>query len=211
MMEAEFSVQGLRFWIVDIATRHSCTVTVTECIPWRKKGGQALFRIHGLEGDRERVIEEIRQRDDITSIDATEREDGQIVGSVGMSEFAPAWDMAECGCFLESVRSEGNGKAYFRVLAGSEGSVPELIKLITSKGLDIEIIRIAQTSERSQVTRKQEMVVRTALEKGYFDYPRRVTLEELARLCNTTVSTVTETLKRGEKNILRQYFQGGKR
>jgi predicted DNA binding protein len=210
-MEAEFSVQGLRFWIVDIATKHSCTVTVTECIPWRKKGGQALFRIQGLEDDHQRVIDEIRHRDDISSLDAVEREDGQITGSVGMTDFAPAWDLAECGCFLESVRSEGNGKAYFKILAGSEGSIPDLIKLITSKGLDIEIIRIAQTSERSQVTRKQEMVVRAALERGYFDYPRRITLEELAKVCNTSLSTVTETLKRGEKNILRHYFESGKR
>jgi predicted DNA binding protein len=55
------------------------------------------------------------------------------------------------------------------------------------------------------------MVVRAALERGYFDYPRRITLEELAKVCNTSLSTVTETLKRGEKNILRHYFESGKR
>jgi predicted DNA binding protein len=128
-----------------------------------------------------------------------------------MREFWPAWTIVECGCFLESVWSEGDGKANFRVLAGSEGSVPHLIKAITSKGLDLEIIRIAQTSDRSHVTRKQEKVVRLALEKGFFDYPRRITLEELARLCDMTTSTVAETLKRGEKNILRQFFDGGRR
>jgi predicted DNA binding protein len=211
MMEAEFSIRGMRFWIVDIATRYSCSVTVTECIPWRKKGGQALFRIRGIESDTASAIDDIRLRDDITSLDAVERSDGQVVGSVAMREFWPAWAIVECGCFLESVWSDGDGKANFRVLAGSEGSVPQLIKAIASKGLDIEIVRIAQTSNQSHVTRKQEKVVRLALEKGFFDYPRRVTLEELARLCDMSTSTVAETLKRGEKNILKHYFERGRR
>jgi len=121
------------------------------------------------------------------------------------------WEIVECGCFLESAWSDGQDRVNFRILAGSEGSIPQLIKAISSRGLDIEIARIAQTSERSHVTRKQEMVVRLALDKGFFDYPRRVTLEELAKLCDMSTSTVAETLKRGEKNILRQYFERGKR
>ena len=206
MMEAEFSIQGMPFWIVDIATKYSCSVTVTECIPWRKKGGQALFRIRGLESDSSQTVDDIRSRGDVTSIDVVERSDGQIDGSVAMKEFWPAWAIVESGCFLESVWSDGDGKAIFRVLAGSEGSVPQLIKTISSKKLDLEIIRIAQTGDRPQVTRKQEKVVRLALEKGFFDYPRRINLEELARLTDMTTSTVAETLKRGEKNILKQYF-----
>lgn len=209
-MEAEFSIRGMRFWIVDIATEHSCFVTVTECIPWRKKGGQALFRIRGIEGDAASVVDEMRQHADITSVDAVEMTDGQVVGSVAMKEFWLVWTIVDCGCFLESSWSDGDGKANFRILSGSEGSLPQLIKAIASRGLDIEIGRIAQTSDRSHVTRKQEKVVRLALEKGFFDYPRRITLEQLAKLSDMSTSTVSETLKRGEKNILKQYFEKGK-
>ncbi len=209
-MEAEFSIRGMRFWIVDIATRYSCSVTVTECIPWRKKGGQALFRIRGIEGNTASAIEEIQLRDDITSIDAVERNDGQVVGSVAMKEFWPVWAIVDCGCFLESAWSEGDGKVNFRILSGSEGSLPKLIKMISSKGMGIEIERIAPTSDQSHITRKQEKLVRLALERGFFDYPRRITLEQLATLSDMSISTVSETLKRGEKNILKQYFQKGK-
>lgn len=209
-MEAEFSILGMHFWIVDIATRYSCSVTVTECIPWRKKGGQALFRIRNIEGDAASAIEEIRLHEDITSIDAVERSDGQVVGSVAMKEFWLVWAIVDCGCFLESAWSEGDGRANFRILTGSEGSLPNLIRTIASKGLDIEIGRIAQTSDQSHITRKQEKLVRLALEKGFFDCPRRITLEQLAKLSDMSTSTVSEILKRGEKNILKHYFEKGK-
>jgi predicted DNA binding protein len=210
MMEAEFSIRGMRFWIVDIATRYSCSVTVTECIPWMKKGGQALFRIRGIESNAAQAIEEIRLRDDITSIDAVEWSEGQVVGSVAMKGFWPAWAIINCGCILESVWSEGDGKVNFRILAGSEGSLPKLIKMMSSKGMNIEIERIAQTSDQSHITRKQEILVRLALEKGFFDHPRRITLEQLAKISDMSTSAVSETLKRGEKNILKHYFEKGK-
>jgi hypothetical protein len=210
MMEAEFSIRGMPFWIVDIATRYSCSVTVTECIPWRKKGGQALFRIRGFEGDAALAIEELRLRDDITSVDAVEGSSGQVVGSVAMKEFWLVWAIVDSGCFLESAWSEGDGRANFRLLSGSEGSLPKLIRAIGSKGLDIEIGRIAQTSDQSHVTRKQEKLVRLALEKGFFDHPRRITLEQLAKLSDLSVSATSETLKRGEKSILKHYFEKGR-
>jgi predicted DNA binding protein len=210
MMEAEISIKGMRFWIVDIAAQFPSTVTVTECIPWRKRGGQALFTIGGFEGDVSPIIDSIRQHPEITSMDASERSDGQIVGSVAMKECWIIWTLVDCGCFLESAWSDGDGKAYFRILAGSEGSLPNLIRSVGSRGVDIEIIRIAQTSERPGVSRKQEKVIRLALEKGYFDYPRKITLEDLGKLCNMSTSTVFEIIKRGEKNILKQYFSGRK-
>ena len=48
------------FWISDFAAERSCAVTITECIPWRKKGGQALFEINGLE-DIESAMSDVGQ------------------------------------------------------------------------------------------------------------------------------------------------------
>ncbi|MBI0582968.1 MAG: helix-turn-helix domain-containing protein [Methanomassiliicoccus sp.] len=197
----------MRFWIVDLAASRSLNVTVTECIPWRKRGGQALFEINGLEGDGAEAIEEMRSRPEIISVETSDVSEGRLVGSVAMRELWIIWTIVDCGCFLESAWSDGDGKAYFKVLSGSEGSLPELIRAISSKGMDIDIVRIARTADRPTVTRKQEKLVRLALERGFFDYPRRVTIEELARMSGISISTAAETLKRGERNILTAYFE----
>jgi predicted DNA binding protein len=124
-----------------------------------------------------------------------------------MRELWIIWAIVDCGCFLESAWSNGDGRVNFRVLSGSEGSLPNLIKAISSRGVDIEINRIARTVDRPVVTRKQEKLMRLALERGFFDYPRKVTLEELALMSGMSTSTVAETIKRGERNILKSFFE----
>ena len=207
MMEAEFSIRGLCFWISDFAAERSCTVTITDCIPWRKKGGQALFEINGLEADIESAMSDVRARPEIVSLEVVESSEGRVVGSVAVRELWIIWAIVDCGCFLESAWSSGDNKVYFKVLSGSEGSLPNLIKTISSRGADIEINRIARAVDRPVVTRKQEKVLRLALERGFFDFPRKVTLEELALMSGMSTSTVAETIKRGERNILKSFFE----
>ncbi len=210
MMEAELLIGGMKFWMVDAASRLDCTVTITECIPWQKTGGQALFTLGSAEADLGKVISVIRDSPDVTAVDASLRKDGQIVGSVVMSDCWIIWAILAGGCFLERAWSPGDGRANFKMLAGSEGSIPDIIKAIGSRQVELDIIRIARTDDRPMVSRKQERLVRLALEKGYYDYPRRIEVRELAALAGQSPSAVFEILKRGEKNIIRHYFERGK-
>lgn len=193
--------------MVDVSTIYTTTVTITECIPWRKKGGQALFTMDVNEDEAQSVLDSIRDRPDVISVDIVNMTDGQIIGSVAMQDCSWVWKIVECGCFLEQAQSIGDGKVNFKIFSGSEGSLPKLIKSMGWKGVDLDIIRIAQISNRPIITRRQESVIKLALERGYFDYPRKIKIEELARLSKMSPSAVFEIIKRGEKNILRQYFK----
>lgn len=210
MMEAELSIGGMKFWMVDAASRLDCTVTITECIPWQKKGGQALFILGPAEADLDEAISVIRSSPDITDVEASSRKDGQIVGSAVMSDCWIIWAILAGGCFLERAWSSGDGRANFKLLAGSEGSFTSIIKAIGSRKVELDIIRIARGEDRPMVSRKQEKLVRLALERGYYDYPRRIEVRELAALAGQSPSAVFEMLKRGEKNIIRHYFEKGK-
>ncbi|HPP44214.1 MAG TPA: helix-turn-helix domain-containing protein [Methanomassiliicoccaceae archaeon] len=207
MMEAELSIGGMEFWMVDAASSLDCTITITDCIPWQKTGGQALFTISSADVELGDAISTIRRCRDVTAVDASQRKNGQIVGSVVMSDCWIIWDILAAGCFLELAWSSGDGKANFKLFAGSEGSFPHIIKAISSRRVELDIIRIVQSEDRPMVSRKQEKLVRLALDKGYYDYPRRVEVRELARLAGMSSSATFEMLKRGEKNIIRHYFE----
>jgi predicted DNA binding protein len=58
------------------------------------------------------------------------------------------------------------------------------------------------------LTVRQEQVLVAALESGYFDYPRKVRLSELAKRLNISPSTLDEVLRRAERNVLLKYIQG---
>jgi predicted DNA binding protein len=207
MMEAAFSLQGTGFWLVDIAARYSVPITITECIPWRKMGGQALISIELDEVDIDKLMESIRSRTDIVSVESVSTSSTQYVGSIAMKDCSWIWKIVDCGCYLNKAWSNGDGKLFIKVLSGSEGSLPKLIKSLSVKGVSVDICKINRLDNQSTVTMKQEAVLRLALQRGYFDYPRRIKLKELAVLCGMSPATVDEIVKRGERNILERYFK----
>lgn len=208
MMEAEFSIRGLQFWMVDISADLSTTITINECIPWRKRGGQAMFTMSVREDEVEAVLEKIRKHSGVMSVDLVDEEEGHIIGSVAMQECPWVWKIVESGCYLERAWSNGDGRIDFKILSGSEGSLPKLIKSLGTKGAEVEINKISQINGRPIITRRQESVIKLALERGYFDCPRKITIKELAKLSKLSTSTALEIVRRGEKNIIVNYFQG---
>jgi len=57
------------------------------------------------------------------------------------------------------------------------------------------------------LTRKQIDVLKVALEKGYFDYPKKIRGEEIASLLNMRASTFVYHLRNAEKSILEFYLK----
>lgn len=47
-----------------------------------------------------------------------------------------------------------------------------------------------------------------ALEKGYFEFPKKITLRQLAKVLDISPGTLTEILRRGQKRVLQEHFKG---
>ena len=54
---------------------------------------------------------------------------------------------------------------------------------------------------------KLYMLLRLAYDMGFFDSPKRIRLEDVARLGNVSKSTASETLRRGIKKVLARFFE----
>jgi predicted DNA binding protein len=207
MTIAEFSIDGMSAWINDISQKYLATIRIIDCIPWGAVGGQAIFEIEGSRGRAAYMIKDIKEHQDVTSIDMNPPEGGRLKGVVGMSNCAFIRMLMSSGCFLENAVAEGDGKVRFRVVVGAEGSLSDLFRKFEDRGIRPELMSLSQTDDRDQLTEKQEAVIKLALEKGYFDQPRRINGKELAKLCGVSPATFGDMLKRAERNLLRSYFK----
>ncbi|ELY60494.1 bacterio-opsin activator HTH domain-containing protein [Natronococcus amylolyticus DSM 10524] len=61
-------------------------------------------------------------------------------------------------------------------------------------------------AERYDLTPRQADVLRRALERGYFDVPRKVSAEELAEEFEISSQALSALLRRGQRTILRDAF-----
>jgi hypothetical protein len=55
------------------------------------------------------------------------------------------------------------------------------------------------------LTRREETILTTALDRGYFDVPRRVALSDLADDLDTTDVELSERLREGTATLLRHH------
>lgn len=76
-------------------------------------------------------------------------------------------------------------------------------------GIAYTVERIRQQSESdSLLTERQQWLLREAVERGYYDTPRRITLVELAEEVGVAKSTCSEILHRAEGQVLKRFLDG---
>ncbi|MXR52333.1 bacterio-opsin activator [Halovenus sp. WSH3] len=95
-----------------------------------------------------------------------------------------------------------------------ETTVPQeklsrLGETLDSLGISYTVERIQQETESEEplLTDRQEWLLREAIERGYYDTPRRITLVELAEQAGIAKSTCSEILHRAEGQVLKEFLE----
>ena len=115
-----------------------------------------------------------------------------------------ALPLIESGCILTSVEIKDNSVTWKAIC--SEEDFLKLIEKLESGGVEFEISYKAKPSGKSEITFREEEVLRFAFEKGYFDFPKKIKLEEVAEHFGIAPSTLSEILRRALKKVLEKYF-----
>lgn len=81
----------------------------------------------------------------------------------------------------------------------------ELFKQVFSQ---VEILKISdEENKKEQLTQKQKNLIETAYMLGYFSYPRKISLTQLAKNLNVSKSTLSENLRTAENKIISNYYR----
>ncbi|WP_245545404.1 helix-turn-helix domain-containing protein [Halomicrobium katesii] len=85
-------------------------------------------------------------------------------------------------------------------------TLSELGETLDNFGIRYTVERIQQEPESdSLLTERQEWVLDEAIERGYYDTPRRTTLVDLADELDVAKSTCSEILHRAEGRVLKEH------
>ncbi len=109
------------------------------------------------------------------------------------------------GGIIVGINYDGNGITWSIIC--SEKDCPRLIKKLEKLGIDFELVYKGRPEDKESITFREEEVLKIALEKGFFDYPKKIKLEELASLLDISPSTLSEILRRAQKKVLEKYFK----
>ena len=85
-----------------------------------------------------------------------------------------------------------------------KGLISSLLRL----GVSVKVIKVIRLKPNAGLTQKQFEAVRTAYSMGYYEFPRRAGIKDVADKLGLSVSATTELLRRAEKRLVEAYLRG---
>ncbi len=188
------------------------------------KGGKAHVKIMGVKVPSEGVtqdyvelssekltpeelVKHLREMNGVMASNLSKVDRHRVVGTVTTHNCPVCSTFAGLNCFLVSASTAADDKMEWKLLISEDGDLKSLCERLDSKHVRYEIIDVSHRLQKREITSRQEEIVRVALDLGYFEFPKRIRLEELAEKLGLSAGTLSEILRRGEKHILSKYFE----
>ena len=208
MIQLQFSVTP-EGWIDNLCRNDSAIVRVLSM----KSQDSERNITHFVEITSEKVTAEHLRKDvsklaDVTDCDLASVGLNRLVGAVTSNDCLVCFLImqSQSGHFVGPAVTESNCQITYRLFMSGEG-IPNFLQSLHENGVVYKIGEIAKMSPTRALTPKQERVMKSALELGYYDYPKRISTEELSKAVGVSSSTVSEILRRAERRIISGYFE----
>ncbi|HVP22552.1 MAG TPA: helix-turn-helix domain-containing protein [Conexivisphaerales archaeon] len=174
------------------------------------RGFLHFIEVYSPKSDASKVIKEIGKAEGIREMDVAyvgkEKAMAQVV-SAGCPMCKTAHSS---GCFIMGASSRPLGEVEWQVLLPRGQTVKQILDGFAEVGLEARLASVQQLKRSGRMTSRQLEVLRRGLAVGYFDVPRRIGVKRFAKIVGVAPSTLDETIRRGEKNVLEEYLKSWK-
>lgn len=205
-MEVEIEFKEPVEWIRDLVQTHSASIRIRD-IRMSGDGVKDLVEFFLPSGKIEGISSGLTDMKRIDGENVTIVDDTHATAIVDAHECAVCKSILKWDLFLTEAYSNDSGDIIMKWLVPDENTVSGFLDRLEADGVRFELLKKRALSRRSDITARQEFVVKTALELGFFDYPKKVNLEGLSKRLNVSYVTLAEILRRAEKNIISSYFK----
>lgn len=190
-------------WIGNLSSSSDVTVKVLKCAPKNTKGGQSLIRIRGSENVSEEVITNaIRSADPKNSVRFSKNGSGRFIATVDMHSCHTCRILGDSDCILDSAASRPDGGIRWNVIAPNGAALIKLVDDMKGVGASVLVEKVTVLRTARELTIEQERALQTAFDLGYFDIPKKIRLEDLARRLNISKATLDVVLRRAQRKVV---------
>lgn len=191
----------------EIPEKHPVTIKVLDRIPFAERGVKDLVEIAGPQEIMDEVLIDIKKNPLVSKVDTTMTERGKIVGAVTTARCDICRILTDADCFLISAETKSAGKVEWTLVLSDKDVLKGIFDHLKSKSVQAELVKLTKIDDKESLTERQDKITHVAFERGYFDYPKRISLRELARMFDVSPSTLSEILRKGQRKIVLDYFK----
>ncbi|MFC6989201.1 helix-turn-helix domain-containing protein [Haloplanus sp. GCM10025708] len=190
-------------WIRDLSSEFpDATFRVLAALP-DEETGVGLVEIRS--DDLRNVIETMDELEGVSAIDPLRVVEDEALVQFETDEPLLLLSIRDSRIPFEPPVTISDGAAAVEITASRE-RLSELGEQLRAFGMPFEVEYIRQSIDsRDLLTERQRDLLRTAVENGYYDTPRRCTLTELAENVGIAKSTASEQLHRAEETVVKEF------
>ncbi|WP_400260015.1 helix-turn-helix domain-containing protein [Candidatus Methanomassiliicoccus intestinalis] len=207
MMEAVVSIAMPENWITDVVEKYPSVIRVINSKAGSSEEVRDLVQIEvENESDLQKVIDQIRNNPNIFNVDISALDKSKVLAAFSTCHCVVCRLLAGSNCFLTASTTTKEGRTRWTLLVTEREALQQLIAELTACNADPQLIKITEIKSEDELTMRQEQITRMAFERGYFDFPRKTDLKELAEIFGISTSTLSEILRKGQRRIMAGYF-----
>ena len=214
-------------WILRVRIVHNCVIgnrcrkfrCASISMPisnWHEKGYSYTSHIHTLEGPQDRIkkfLADLKKDPEIVRMEVSKNTvflvQRRKTEDVITAHYTPKMFS------VRPVHATPEGYEYCEFASWKKDVLMDFVKgMQQSKGVDIVIERFQNTKLDTisypkvmpKLSERQHEAFQLAVRQGYYKYPRKIELQQLAKLMNVSVSTYQEHLRRAEEKLVPSYL-----
>ena len=175
--------------------------------PYSQEGVKDLVEISAPTEVLQEVLEDIESNPFVSQVDTTVTDRGKVLSAVTTLKCEVCRILTDADVFLISAISKGAGKVDWTLVVSDKSVLKEIFDRLKEKGVNADLVKLTKIDDKESLTERQDKITQVAFDRGYFDYPKRISLRELARMFDVSPSTLSEILRKGQRKIVMDYFK----
>ena len=150
--------------------------------------------------DLKSIIDLIRAHESVLEFSILEQENNRVKFNVKTYDPYLLYALIKCGVLVDFPVNVRQGNAYWRLIANRD-RIDQLLTIFDDRKIDYELLRIGNSpynleDEAHKLTLEESNVLNEAINRGFFEIPRKISLEDLANQLGKSKSALSVMLRK---------------
>lgn len=190
-----------QLWISQIFKKFpDVKMEISHFLPYdleRSIGNSAIEIMHY---DIEKIIDEIRNHPSVFELSILEQEEKRVKFNIKTKDPYLLYAIIKCGVLIDFPVRVEDGFAFWRLVSSRE-RIDQLLTLFEQKKINFELLRIGISpynieDDKNKLTLDELNILDEAISSGFFEIPRKISLEELANQMGKSKSALSVMLRK---------------
>lgn len=186
-------------------------IEVVQCSMLVGSSGYSMIKITDLSGTHEKQIMDDSWKQDSGEYSVSKIGSRQYISMVVNNRCRLACIIAESGCFLTSSVPAGDYRSEWTIVGPTSGHIHMLMNRLRDLGYNVEFLSSHSYTTETMLTPKQEDIIRYAYDRGYYDIPKKIKVDDIAKGVGCNKSTANVMLRTAENKIIASYVSSATR